>query len=51
MKDPALAVLRDHLPEEIRPFAIALLASEREGMQQFEQSIHRSPPKCRASIW
>ena len=41
MKDPALAVLRDHLPEEIRPLAIALLASEREGMQQFEQSIHK----------
>ena len=39
MKDPALAVLRDHLPEEIRPLAIALLASEQEGMQQFEQSI------------
>ncbi len=41
MKDPALAVLRDHLPEEIRPLAIALLASEQEGMQQFEQSIHK----------
>jgi len=41
MKDPALAALRDHLPEEIRPLAIALLASEQEGMQLFEQSIHR----------
>jgi hypothetical protein len=41
MKDPALAVLREQLPEEIRPLAIALLASEQEGMQQFEQSIHR----------
>jgi very-short-patch-repair endonuclease len=39
MKDPALAVLRDKLPEQIRPLAISLLASEQEGMQRFEQSI------------
>ena len=39
MKDPALAVLRDKLPEEIRPLAISLLAGEQEGMQRFEQSI------------
>jgi very-short-patch-repair endonuclease len=39
MKEPALAVLRDKLPEEIRPLAIALLGSEHEGMQQFEESI------------
>jgi very-short-patch-repair endonuclease len=39
MKEPALAVLRDKLPEEIQPLAIALLGSEYEGMRQFEQSI------------
>ncbi|HTO43072.1 MAG TPA: AAA domain-containing protein [Burkholderiales bacterium] len=39
MKDPALAVLRDKLPEPIRPLAISLLASEQEGMERFEQSI------------
>lgn len=41
MKDPALAVLRDKLPEEIQPLAISLLTSEREGMKQFEHAIHR----------
>jgi very-short-patch-repair endonuclease len=39
MKEPALAVLRAKLPEEIQPLAISLLGSEHEGMQQFEQSI------------
>ena len=39
MKEPALAVLRDKLPEEIQPLAISLLGSEHEGMQQFERSI------------
>jgi len=39
MKEPALAVLREHLPEPIRPLAIALLGSEHEGLQQFEQSV------------
>jgi very-short-patch-repair endonuclease len=39
MKEPALAVLRDQLPEEIRPLAICLLASDQDGMQQFEASI------------
>jgi very-short-patch-repair endonuclease len=39
MKEPALAVLRATLPEEIQPLAISLLGSEHEGMQQFEQSI------------
>src|SRR6185503_6664310 len=28
MKDPALAVLQDQLPDEIRPLAISLLSSE-----------------------
>jgi very-short-patch-repair endonuclease len=39
MKEPALAVLREKLPEQIRPLAICLLSSDQEGMQQFEQSI------------
>ncbi|MBN2108287.1 MAG: DUF559 domain-containing protein [Deltaproteobacteria bacterium] len=41
MKDPALAVLQEQLPEEIRPLAIALLTSEQEGMKQFEHAIHK----------
>ena len=41
MRDPALAVLRDQLPEPIRPLVIALLASEKEGVQQFERSIEK----------
>ena len=41
MKDPALAVLHEKLPDEIKPLAIALLTSEQEGMQQFEGSIKR----------
>ena len=39
MKEPALAVLRDKLPEEIQPLAISLLGSEHEGLKQFERSI------------
>lgn len=41
MKDPALGVLQEQLPDEIRPLAIPLLASERDGMKQFEHSIRR----------
>jgi len=41
MKDPALAVLHEQLPEEIRPLAISLLTSEQEGMKQFEHAIHK----------
>ncbi len=41
MKDPALAVLQQQLPEEIRPLAIALLSSEQDGMKQFEHAIHK----------
>jgi len=39
MKEPALAVLREKLPERLRPLAICLLSSDQEGMRQFEQSI------------
>ena len=35
MKDPALAVLHEKLPKEIRPLAISLLTSEQDGMKQF----------------
>ena len=41
MKDPALAVLQEQLPAEIRPLAISLLTSEQEGMRQFEHAIHK----------
>ena len=41
MKDPALAVLQEQLPPEIRPLAISLLTSERDGMKQFEDAIKK----------
>lgn len=39
MKDPALAVLQEQLPDEIKPLAISLLTSEQEGLKKFEHSI------------
>lgn len=41
MKDPALAVLQEHLPAEIRPLAISLLSSEQDGMKRFEYAIEK----------
>ena len=41
MKDPALAVLQEKLPAEIRPLAISLLTSEADGMKQFEHAISK----------
>lgn len=41
MKDPALSVLQEKLPESIRPLAISLLTSETEGMKQFEFAINK----------
>lgn len=41
MKDPALAVLQEQLPADIRPLAISLLSSEQEGMKQFEYAIKK----------
>jgi very-short-patch-repair endonuclease len=41
MKDPALSVLQEKIPESIRPLAISLLTSEAEGMRQFEFSINK----------
>jgi very-short-patch-repair endonuclease len=39
--EPALAVLRDQLPESIRPLAISITASEREGIRQVETAVGR----------
>ncbi|MDP4196162.1 MAG: AAA domain-containing protein [Bacteroidota bacterium] len=39
MKDPALAVLQEKLPQSLRTLAISLLSSEQAGMKQFEHSI------------
>ncbi|MBJ7575414.1 AAA domain-containing protein [Luteimonas sp. MC1828] len=41
MKDPALSVLQEKLPEDIRPLAISLLSSEADGMKQFEHAIRK----------
>ena len=37
----ALAVLRDQLPDDIRPLAISLLSTELDGMKQFEHAIRK----------
>ncbi len=41
LKEPALGVLQEKLPEAIRPLAISLLTSEVEGMKQFEFAINK----------
>lgn len=41
MRDPALAVLKDQLPEDIQPLCISLLTSEQQGMKQFEYAIQK----------
>lgn len=41
MKEPALGVLQEQLPAEIRPLAISLLTTERDGIKQFEYAIGR----------
>ena len=38
--EPALAVLRDHIPESLRALSVALLTEEKEGIQQFKRAIH-----------
>jgi very-short-patch-repair endonuclease len=38
-KAPALKVLRDKLPKGVRPLAVSLLESDREGLQQFQDSV------------
>lgn len=37
--EPALKVLQSKIPEEVRPLTVALLASDREGVRQFQVSI------------
>lgn len=37
--EPALTVLQNQIPEEIRDLTVSLLTNEREGMKQFEHSI------------
>jgi len=37
--ESALAVLREKIPEGVRDLSVALLANERDGMEQFEHSI------------
>jgi very-short-patch-repair endonuclease len=37
--EAALAVLKEQLPEEVRPLAIAVLSNEREGLRQIESAI------------
>ncbi len=41
MKEPALAVLKEKLPEAIRPLAISILTNEHEGMKQFEFAVSK----------
>ncbi|MGO3120682.1 AAA domain-containing protein, partial [Psychrobacter sp.] len=41
MKDPALKVLQEQLPESIRPLAVSLLTSENEGLKQFEHTVKK----------
>lgn len=37
--EPALQVLQDKLPAEVRPLTVALLSSDRDGTRQFQASI------------
>jgi very-short-patch-repair endonuclease/transcription elongation GreA/GreB family factor len=37
--ESALAVLKDQLPQEVQPLAIALLSNERQGLRQLESAI------------
>jgi AAA domain-containing protein len=56
--ESALAVLKEQLPEEVRPLAIAVLSNERQGLRQVENAIREiqtvtegtSPQKRLAAI-
>jgi very-short-patch-repair endonuclease len=37
--EPALAVLREQIPEEVRALTVALLSDEKDGLRQFEHAI------------
>jgi len=41
MKEPALSVLKEKLPQSIQPLAIALLTNEQDGMKQFEFAVSK----------
>ncbi|BAK77130.1 DNA helicase, putative [Pseudogulbenkiania sp. NH8B] len=41
MKEPALKVLEEKLPDAIRPLAISLLAGERDEAKRFEYSVNK----------
>jgi very-short-patch-repair endonuclease len=41
MREPALSVLREQLPAELRPLVLALLATGEDGADQFEHSIRK----------
>ncbi|KQM19617.1 AAA domain-containing protein [Novosphingobium sp. Leaf2] len=50
-KAPPLKVLREKLPDAVRPLAVSLVESDREGLKQFQQSVdiiadrlHRTRP-------
>jgi hypothetical protein len=50
-KAPPLKVLRDKLPPAVRPLAVSLLESDRDGLKQFQESVdiiadrlHRTRP-------
>jgi hypothetical protein len=38
--EPALQVLQDKIPEEVRPLTVALLTGDRESLRQFESAIN-----------
>lgn len=38
--EPALEVLQDKIPDEVRPLTVALLTSDRESLRQFEIAIN-----------
>ena len=37
--EPALSVLREQIPEEVRALTVALLSDEKDGLRQFEHAI------------
>lgn len=39
MKEPALAVIRDKLPQEIRPLALTLLSGAKDGSQAVDRAV------------
>ena len=41
MREPALTVLQEKLPEDIQPLAVSLLMNERDGMKQFQYAIEK----------